>query len=91
MKKPEPGPVGTHAFYGACAPLGGFRNTAETFSVGCFEWIPASGGGTKRGPVKVRIKGWTSHSQVVYDFAAEICKQLDAGTYDGTKTIICGV
>ena len=87
MKIPEPGTAGTHAFYGACAPLEGFRNTAETFSVGCFEWIPALGGGTKRGPVKVRIKGSCDAPEAVYNCAAYVCEKLDAGTYDGTKTI----
>lgn len=89
MKKPEPGPAGTHAFYGTCAPIECFRNTTETFSVGCFEWVPASGGGTKRGPTKVRVKGWTYNPQWVYDRAVKVCKELDAGTYNGTKTITC--
>jgi hypothetical protein len=87
MKIPEPGPAGTHAFYGACAPLEGFRDTTETFSVGCFEWIPASNGKTKRGPVKVRVKGFCDEPEVVYSYAAYVCEKLDAGTYDGTKRI----
>ena len=87
MKKPEPGPAGTHAFYGMCAPTEVFAPTYQTFSVGCFEWVPASKRKTKRGPTKVRVTGWSNQPQVVYNCAADVCKQLDAGTYDGAKTI----
>ena len=92
MIKPTPGPPGTHAFYGACAPGGSVLSNNETFSVSCFEWVPYSRGkGTKRGLTKVRVKGFTDDPQPVFDCAAEVCRQLDAGTYDGTKTINYGV
>jgi hypothetical protein len=92
MIQPNPGPPGTHAFYGACAPDGNLCHRNQTFSVSCFEWVPYSRGkGTKRGPTKVRVKGFTNDPQLVFDFASEVCKQLDAGTYDGAKTVNCGV
>lgn len=76
-----------HKFDGACRPCGaqGFQ---ETFSVGVFEILPqVSGEGTKRGPVKVRVKGRTSNPDAVYKKAREIVDLLDAGNYSGPKTI----
>ena len=92
MIKPTPGPPGTHAYYGACAPDANLSCGNHTFSVSCFEWIPYSRGkGAKRGPTKVRVKGFSRDHQLVFDCAAEVCKRLDAGTYDGAKTINYGV
>jgi hypothetical protein len=92
MIEPKPGPLGTHAYYGAYAPDKVFMNRNHTFSVACFEWIPRSNReGTKRGPAKVRVKGFMNDPDVVFDCAAKVCEQLDAGTYKGAKTINCGI
>jgi hypothetical protein len=80
-----------HDFDGACRPGGpgefviGFQ---KTFSVGVFEVIPkASGKGTKRGATKVRVKGLVSNPNAVYEKAREIAALLDAGKYDGPRTV----
>lgn len=78
-----------HRYSGSCAPGSGCAYGYETFSVGIFEVVPkASGKGTKRGgPVKVRVRGLVSDPQAVYDAAARILSELDAGTYVGPKTV----
>lgn len=89
MKPVEPGTVGTHAFSGSYDPdsweITHFPE--QTFSVGCFEWISRSGGGVKRGKVKVRVKGRIDAKEHVYERAKVVCEQLDAGTYDGPKVL----
>jgi len=81
--------AGTHDFAGACAPGSVTFAMWDTFSVGVFEWVPMSGGcrGMKRGKVKVRVKGPTSHPDRVAAKAREIVTALDAGTYTGPKTV----
>lgn len=80
--------AGTHDFEGFCAPWNATDATWDTFSVGVFEWVPRSGGGgTKRGKVKVRVKGSTSNSDMVVARAREIVTALDAGAYTGPKTV----
>lgn len=79
-----------HGFDGNCRPggPGEFCSSQETFSVGIFQILPKSSGkGTKRGPVKVRVRGYVSHPGYVYSKAREIVDQLDAGTYSGPKTV----
>jgi hypothetical protein len=72
---------------GMCDPGVGFC-THETFSVGIYELIPkASGKGTKRGKVQVRVSGFISQGRDVYNLAAEIAKKLEAGTYSGPKNV----
>jgi hypothetical protein len=81
--------AGSHGFDGACTPGRGKANPAwATFSVGIFEWVPKSNGkGLKRGKVKVRVKGPTCCPDLVNMMAAQIAKELDAGTYTGPKTV----
>ncbi len=85
--------IGRHDFSGACAPGPQQDKWAEaglfrTFSVGIFEALPrASGNGTKRGPVKVRVIGSMSDPEAVFARARLICAQLDAGTYSGPKSV----
>lgn len=77
-----------HGYSGQCAPHTGCGIGYRTFSVGIFEVVPtASGKGTKRGPVKVRVKGMVSNPQAVYDVADKIVQKLDAGTYAGPKNV----
>jgi hypothetical protein len=83
--------IGRHDFSGQCAP-GPTQDkgaaTGRSFSVGIFEVLPrASGKGTKRGPVKVRVKGPMSDPEAVFARARLICAQLDAGTYTGPKSV----
>lgn len=75
-----------HDYDGACKPGGFFRYS--TFSVGIFELVPkASGKGTKRGKVKVRVSGPTESPELVYTKAAEIAALLDAGKYTGPRHV----
>jgi hypothetical protein len=62
----------------------------QTFSVGIFEWVPAKGGGVKRGKAKVRVVGSPDRHASVFAKADEIVAQLDAGTYSGRKRVIVG-
>ena len=81
------GIVGKHDFYGACMPSQpGEQCVAESFSVGVFEWVPtANGNGTKRGKVKVRVRG--KYPMAIKRRAKEICDELDVGAYNGPKTV----
>lgn len=82
--------IGTHGVYGACAPDSGHQSysTWVTFSVGVYEILGRkSGAGTKKGPVKVRVKGPVAQPELVYAKAREIAKALDEGTYKGPKTV----
>lgn len=85
--------IGHHYFDGACAPKdqeGGDRYSSQTFSVGIFEWVPASSkgkGAGKRSPVKVRVWGYCDSPKPVYDKALAIATELDAGTYTGPKRV----
>lgn len=75
-----------YSFSGACASNP--WPSLKTCSVGVYELVPrASGKGEKRGKVKVRVSGNVGDSQAICDRAAEICKQLDAGTYKGPKNV----
>lgn len=80
MKDPEPKPAGTWDFRGACAPEplpdGGFRKNgmSETFTLGCFQWVPlARGKGTKAGRVVYRVKGHTSAPAAAFAAAEAYC------------------
>lgn len=81
--------AGLHAYAGSCDPALGCGNSRfQTFSVSCFQWVPRSGKGLKRGPCKVRVRGSADHPENIYRKAAQICKQLDSGTYSGPKTVV---
>jgi len=80
-----------HEFDGACVPdsnlVPRFRGQT-TFSVGIYPVIPrANGKGTKRGKVVVRVYGLCERPDPVYTMARAIVRALDAGTYDGPKTV----
>ena len=78
-------------FHGSCAPGMPGRSTSwRTFSVGICPIIPkASGKGTKRGAVVVRVSGPTDAKGVaaVEAKAREIIAALSAGTYAGPKRV----
>lgn len=80
-----------HGFDGSCrpGPNGELQCCGQTtFSVGIFQILPkANGKGTKRGPVKVRVKGNVSNPEAVLSRARAIVDQLDAGTYSGPKNV----
>jgi len=79
-----------HDFDGACSPnkFTTFNSSFESFSVGVFEWIPTKdGSSTKKGKVKVRVKGATSEPDKVFDKAREIVAALDAGVYVGPRNV----
>ena len=74
-------------FDGSCKPGEGYAGQS-TFSVGIFPILPkASGKGTKRGAVVVRVKGLCSDPGSVYERAREICKALEEGKYQGPKNV----
>lgn len=81
----------SYGFDGACRPggPGEFKyGPQETFSIGIFKILPkASGRGTKRGPVEIRIKGLMSDPEAVYEKAHEIVDLLNKGKYTGPKTV----
>lgn len=81
--------AGQHGWHGNCDPqnMPYIKFAYGGFSVACFEYIPKKSGGVKRGPVKVRVKGRLERPQAVYYKATEICRQLDAGTYNGPKNV----
>jgi hypothetical protein len=82
--------AGTHSFDGACSPGRGKVGPAwTTFSVGIFQWVlSVRGDKIKRGKVKVRVKGPTSHPDLVIKKAEQIALELDTGTYTGPKSIV---
>ena len=81
--------IGTHGWSGSCAPGSPMAcRTHSTFSVGCFQWLPSARKGmAKKGKVKVRVYGRRDNPEPVYEAAERICRELDAGTYAGPKTI----
>lgn len=82
---------GTHGWSAACDPDRPGGCPFDTFSVGVFEWLPkASGAGVKRGPVKVRVKALSSARDAAYRIAERTAHELDAGTYQGPKTLRVG-
>jgi hypothetical protein len=63
-----------------------------TFSVGIFQWRDKTfKKGLRRGEVVLRIKGWCSDPQRVYDTAELWCDKLDNGEDPGVKTLSVGV
>jgi len=58
------------------------------FSVGVFQWVrTADGKHVKRGPVLVRISGPVTEEEEVVRMAAQVCFQLEAGTYAGRRSV----
>lgn len=90
ISAPTPAP-GKHGFIGVEGHIEESQSSwaARTgFSLGVFEWVPtANGQGLKKGPVKVRIKGFFSKADQVYKRAREVCAQLDAGEAVTQKSI----
>ena len=80
-----------HDYSGSCAPQYAGQQVLtmqNTFSVGIFQWLPkASGKGLKKSAVIVRVKGYISEPEKVYQKAKEICLQLDNGLYKGKKSV----
>lgn len=79
--------LGRHAFAGACDPTAYRPHSQLTFSVGIFPWVAKKSGGLKRGKVVVRVYGDIGMAHKVHEKASEICKALDAGTYEGPKRV----
>lgn len=79
-----------HGFDGSCAPStpGAGWSGQIGFSVGVFQWLPKSGGkGVKRGPVKIRVKGYMKDADKVYAMANELCAKLNAGWVPDRKSM----
>jgi hypothetical protein len=80
-----------HDYSGSCSPQYAGQqvlSSQNTFSVGIFQWLPKSSGkGLKKSAVIVRVKGYISEPEKVYQKAKDICTQLDEGTYKGKKTV----
>jgi hypothetical protein len=81
--------TGHHEFSGECAPKEKDHVcTYTTFSVGIYEIVLASNKKkTKRGPVKVRVKGLIAEPEKVYEKAREIADLLTKGEYKGPKLV----
>lgn len=59
-----------------------------TFSIGVYQAIPKTyGKGLKASKCIVRVEGYTAQPEAVREKAAEIVRQLEAGTYRGVKTV----
>ena len=79
---------------GAFAPDGNMRRCSgmRTFSVGIYPILPkASGEGTKRGKVRVRVSGLVADQEAVFARAREIAAQLEAGKYVGPKNVVARI
>jgi len=77
-----------HDYSGSYAPNKSTRERVDTFSVGCFQWLPKSNGkGLKKSAVKFRIRGYVSNPGPVYKMAETICDQLDRGLDLPTKSV----
>ncbi len=83
--------LGKHGFSGSVTPGESDYSHYWTFSVGCFQWLVKSGGGLKKGKVKVRVKGLSKNPELVYAEATRICELLDKSTYQGPKTVKVGI
>lgn len=75
-----------HDFDGAWNPATGHCGHNVTFSVAVFKWWNKAGGGLKRLPCIVRVKGNASDPEKVYVKARELCQRLDAGEVISQKT-----
>ena len=68
-----------HCIKRACDPdtALGRKFSFQTFSVGCFQWLPRDGvrPGLKKGKVQKRFAGQTSNAQQVYAQAQAWCDQ----------------
>ena len=61
---------------------------AATFSVGIFQWVATrSGDALKESAARVRVVGSPANAAAVWAKCADICGQLDAGTYSGAKHV----
>ena len=80
MRAPDPKPAGTWDFYGACAPDDetgmASRRANESFTLGCFQWVPmARGEGTKAGKVQKRIRGASGNPAAAFNAARAYCAE----------------
>ena len=77
------------AWAGQCAP-GSTRHHYETFSVGCFQWLPRVDGGLKRGKVVERFSGRTDAPDEVFAKAAVWCAERNAQIVRLPPCPLCG-
>lgn len=74
-------------FSGSCRPVNGQAYCKfNTFSVGIFQWLPGKKG-LKKSPVKVRVRGYSSNPEMVYEKAREICRKFENGIYNGPREL----
>lgn len=84
MREPEPKAAGTWDFYGACAPAENADGTygyvgGETFTLGCFQWVPmARGKKVKKGKVQYRVKGISTDPAAAFKAARDFCAKKNA-------------
>ena len=77
-----------HGYGQTFAPIKGVLPDGAIVSIGIFELIPkASGRGTRKGPVKVRVIGDVSNEAAVKAKVLEIVELLDNGKYLGPKNV----
>jgi hypothetical protein len=61
----------------------------KSFSIGVFRWeLKNNGNSMKRGKVAVRVSGPITKKKDVFEMADNIVKALDAGDWDGRKTVV---
>lgn len=79
---------GIHGFDGSYSPIHANFKGMKTFSLGVFEVLKTKDElRYKKGKVKVRVIGHVSEPDRVYQVARVVADQLDAGTYNGPKSI----
>lgn len=77
--------VGKYDYDKEAAILSGWN---KTFSVGIFKWeLKNNGKSMKKGKAEVRVSGLVVNKEKVFEFAENIVKDLDAGMWDGRKTV----
>ena len=76
-----------HDYSGEYSPSKNGTSWNQTFSVGCFQWLPKSGKGLKRGRVKFRVKGGVRLADKVYVVAEQFCRDLDNGWIPTRKSM----
>lgn len=82
--------VGKHDYdkSGALDMVNHFKYQFKRFSIGIFQWeLKSNGKSMKKGKILVRIKADIADQNKAFKLADLIVSQLDAGEWDGRKTV----
>jgi hypothetical protein len=78
--------VGKHDYDNEIEILKGWN---KTFSIGIFKWeLKSDGKSMKKGKIAVRVSGFVSNKDKVFEKAEAITVLLDLGQWDGRKTVL---